>query len=131
MKKFFCFMAGILLTLSITTFAASTVFTDENTFEDWYKDAVINMYNKGIITGYPDGSFQASNNVSRAELAVMMDRQTTLIKNGCIYVEEREHLGLGGDLFFLDGDIVYQGDQDYYYCFKGKINQSETWDHIL
>ena len=42
-------MVGILLTLSITTFAASTVFTDENTFEDWYKDAVINMYNKGRI----------------------------------------------------------------------------------
>jgi len=67
-------MAGILLTLSITTFAASTVFTDENTFEDWYKDAVINMYNKGIVTGYADGSFGANKNVNRAELVVMMDR---------------------------------------------------------
>ena len=42
-------MVGILLTLSITTFAASTVFTDENTFEDWYKDAVINKVELNFV----------------------------------------------------------------------------------
>ncbi|OGJ52355.1 hypothetical protein A2335_02555 [Candidatus Peregrinibacteria bacterium RIFOXYB2_FULL_32_7] len=80
MKKFIYFIAGALFAFSITAFAATTIFTDQNTFEDWYEDAVINMHNKGIITGYSDGSFQAYNNVNRAELAVMLDRMFQYIE---------------------------------------------------
>lgn len=121
MKKFIYFIAGALFAFSITAFAATTVFTDQNTFEDWYDDAVMSLYKKEIITGYSDGSFQASNNVNRAEMAVMMDRLTSFIKNGCVYVESEELLGLEGNKFFLSGDIVLDGDSVYYKCKNGNI----------
>lgn len=61
---------------SITAFAATQFhhFTDEETFGDWYRSSVNKMHTAGVITGYPDGTFKAGNNVNRAELAVMLDR---------------------------------------------------------
>lgn len=38
------------------------------------KDYVLKAYVKGIITGYPDGTFIPSNNVTRAEAATMLVR---------------------------------------------------------
>ena len=75
MKKIIYFFAGALAMLSTTALAATVVFTDQNSFVDsWFEDAAVNMNKKGIITGYPDGSFGPSNQVSRAELAVMLNR---------------------------------------------------------
>lgn len=44
-------------------------------------EAANNLHTSGIIGGYPDGSFGASNNVNRAELAVMLDRFETRLDN--------------------------------------------------
>jgi len=81
MKKLIYFIAGAVFSLSATALAATTIFTDQGNFADWYQDAVLNMNKKGIITGYEDGSFGASNNVNRAELAVMFDRFDTYLAN--------------------------------------------------
>lgn len=58
---------------STVGFAGSKLFpdVDENA---WYADAVASLSEKGIIEGYPDGTFGPNNNVNRAELAVVMDR---------------------------------------------------------
>ena len=74
MKKLTFFIAGVLCAISTTALATSFVFTDQDSFADWYGEAATNMYEQGIMTGYEDGSFGASNNVNRAELAVIMDR---------------------------------------------------------
>lgn len=75
MKKLIYFVAGVLFTLNATAFAATMVFTDQSGFVgSWFEGAAVSMNQKGIITGYPDGSFGPSNQVSRAELAVMLDR---------------------------------------------------------
>ncbi len=63
---------GILLGSS-AAFAASRVFSDVP--EDaWYAKAVISLSEKGIVNGYPDGTFGPTATVNRAELAVMLDR---------------------------------------------------------
>ena len=81
MKKLIYFVAGALVTLSATAFAATMVFTDQSGFVgSWFEDAAVSMNQKGIITGYPDGSFGPSNQVSRAELAVMLDRYNDYIQ---------------------------------------------------
>jgi len=79
MKKLVYFIAGAFFSLSATAFAATAIFTDQDSFADWYEDAVLNMNEKDIISGYEDGSFGASNNVNRAELAVMLDRFDTYL----------------------------------------------------
>lgn len=75
MKKLFlaigiCAVFGI----SLTAFAATYYFTDSFTFESWYAPSVDRMSSMGVIKGYPDGAFKPKNSVTRAELAVMLDR---------------------------------------------------------
>ncbi|MGE3341217.1 MAG: S-layer homology domain-containing protein [Candidatus Altimarinota bacterium] len=66
---------GIVLgTLHLTAFAASSFFTDEQSFASWFASSAKKMRYNNVITGYPDGSFQGNHPVSRAELAVMLDR---------------------------------------------------------
>lgn len=72
-KKLPLLIGAFLLTVA-TTYAAVTTFTDESSFAGWYKDAVKNMQNAGVVTGYADGSFKPDQSVSRGELSLMLDR---------------------------------------------------------
>lgn len=42
------------------------IFNDIND-ESWSKNAVVELYNRGIVNGYEDGSFKPDNSVTRAE----------------------------------------------------------------
>lgn len=55
--------------LKLSDSSASVSFTDANTICDWAKDAVAVVAEKGIITGYPDGSFKPDGKLTRAEAA--------------------------------------------------------------
>ncbi len=68
--------AAVILSTFVSSLAlaATTHFSDQDSFASWFSGAVSNMNSKGIIQGYPDGSFRPNNNVNRAELAVMLDR---------------------------------------------------------
>jgi len=73
MKKTLSFvLAGVILGSSVT-FAATKVFPDV-TEEIWYKSAAESMAERGIIKGHPDGTFRPESNVTRAELAVILER---------------------------------------------------------
>ncbi|PIR55356.1 hypothetical protein COU74_01425 [Candidatus Peregrinibacteria bacterium CG10_big_fil_rev_8_21_14_0_10_36_19] len=65
-------LIGIFFGGAITVFASST-FSDVNG-DEWFAGNLTNVSEKGIIKGYPDGTFKPSNNVSRAELVVIIDR---------------------------------------------------------
>ena len=49
-------------------------FTDQSKFADWNSTAISHLKGEGIIQGYSDGEFKPENSVTRAEMAVMMDR---------------------------------------------------------
>jgi len=49
-------------------------FTDEENIPQWAKGAVATAHKAGIIQGYNDNTFRGMQPVSRAELAVMMNR---------------------------------------------------------
>ncbi len=79
-KTFALILVGSILGSTITL-AASKIFSDVP--EDaWYKDAVMSLSEKGIITGYPDCTFGPGKTVNRAELAVMFDRLIEYIETG-------------------------------------------------
>lgn len=109
MKKIIYFFAGALVMLSVTAFAATNVFTDQGSFTDsWFENAAVSMNNKGIITGYPDGSFGPSNQVSRAELAVILDRmneyRTNKMEN---YFESNIEKAIDNTLKFSEDGYKY------------------------
>ncbi|MFA4815341.1 MAG: S-layer homology domain-containing protein [Candidatus Gracilibacteria bacterium] len=76
----------LVLTAAISALVASTISViavfasgPGETFPDvdgdaYYADAVDSMRSLGVITGYEDGTFGPDDYVTRADLAVMLDR---------------------------------------------------------
>jgi CSLREA domain-containing protein len=54
-------------------------FTDADQIPTWAKDQVLTAARYGLITGYPDGSFQSGNSTTRAEAVTMLNRLLNLI----------------------------------------------------
>ena len=110
MKKILTgFLIGSLFGTSVT-FASTHFFTDIPA-NVWFSSAVESLSNKGIISGYPNGTFGPTNNVNRAELAVILDR---LLE----YVET--------------GQVSSQGSDSYTYTnreWKYQVNYPTGWDY--
>ncbi|SHH68034.1 conserved repeat domain-containing protein, partial [Anaerosphaera aminiphila DSM 21120] len=49
---------------------------------DWYSNAVAQATNKGIMEGYPDGSFKPNKAITRAEFAAAVSRFASLSSSG-------------------------------------------------
>ncbi|MGP1567116.1 MAG: S-layer homology domain-containing protein [Peptoanaerobacter stomatis] len=49
-------------------------FTDENSFPSWAKENIIKLAQAGIISGYSDTTFKAKNNITRAEIVIVLDK---------------------------------------------------------
>lgn len=60
----------IFLTASIPSFAAGLVYSDVEGTE--YETAVISLSEKGIISGYPDGTFRPEASITRAEASMIL-----------------------------------------------------------
>ena len=41
---------------------------------DWFADSVMKLSSKGILTGYPDGTFKPNRNITRAEFANIVSK---------------------------------------------------------
>ncbi len=55
------------------TGATENPFTDVSE-EDWFYSYVLNGYESGIISGYPDGTFRPNDNITRAEAMAIVNR---------------------------------------------------------
>lgn len=47
-------------------------FSDINDSE--FKESILKAYESGLVNGYPDGTFRPQNNITRAEMAVILNR---------------------------------------------------------
>ncbi|MFW5981935.1 MAG: S-layer homology domain-containing protein, partial [Halanaerobiaceae bacterium] len=61
----------VVLTLTASTFAGSMADVPSN---HWAYEAVNTLVAAGLIQGYPDGTFQGQNELSRYEVSVMLAR---------------------------------------------------------
>ena len=96
---------------SIPVAIAATMTFSDISQDDWYFDAVQNLQKTGIVEGYEDGTYKPENNLSRAEMAVMLDRMTDSIRKGCIYENK----------IFLNGDTIYSQDYEVAQCENGEV----------
>ena len=56
----------------------SAQFVDSESISPWAQKAVDYAVTKGLLHGYPDGSFRPGQNLSRAEVAVLLDQLLAL-----------------------------------------------------
>ncbi|OPY61667.1 MAG: Cellulosome-anchoring protein precursor [Pelotomaculum sp. PtaU1.Bin065] len=124
MKKLF----ALILTLALAVIfipwlnpaqaAEVTAVTDSNTFTsgayNWAKDEITTAVEAELIKGYPDGTFQPANTITRAEFATVMARalDVTQGKNN-IFNDVPENAWYAGYVKTLvDAKIIKTGDYD-------------------
>lgn len=91
--------------LGMTTVLGANPFTDV-TPQDWAYQAVARLASQGVVNGYPDGTFQGGNNITRFEMAQMVakalnqqdrmngEQQAVLNKLAQEFSEELHSLGV-------------------------------------
>jgi len=75
MKKLLAMVLALVMTMSLVVTANAAKLSDMSDAEavdSLYEVSVGLLTNKGIIAGYPDGSFRPQGNVTRAEMAKMI-----------------------------------------------------------
>ena len=71
---------------------AAVQFTDIK--GHWAEDAIQRMADKGVATGFPDGSFRPDINISRAEFCTLLVKAFQLeSKAGTVFNDTGQHWG--------------------------------------
>ena len=68
-----CLVIAIVVALNVQTKASAQTFTDVGPNHS-YQDIIQDMQARGFINGYPDGTFRPNNNITRAHVAVLLDK---------------------------------------------------------
>ena len=104
MKKTISALA-VTTMLGMTTVLGANPFTDV-TPQEWAYQAVARLASQGVVNGYPDGTFQGGNNITRFEMAQMVakalnqqermngEQQAVLNKLAQEFSEELHNLGV-------------------------------------
>jgi hypothetical protein len=104
MKKLLVILAVVL----VSVFALAEL-KDVPT-NHWAYDSVVMLEKAGVITGYPDGTFKGTNNVTRYELAVFLARVLKLLE------EDIQKLSVTVD--------VHENDISALYDIVGQLKKS-------
>lgn len=105
------FVAGVIVALSGTMIASQflpAAFPDVSP-GTYYSDAVERMSDRGIISGYEDGSFGVGDYITREQMATILDRyeQKVILPLRNQLDEVRSSLGLG----FCGDGILQTGEE--------------------
>lgn len=93
--------------------AAQAVFSDIQ--GHWAEELILMMYQEGMISGYPDGSFRPDNNVSRAEFAAIAAQKASGEKEALPFYDVSEEDWYYEPVSRLYGQRIVRGDGGYFY----------------
>ena len=120
------------ITAALVVGAASTTFAAANPFSDvpadsWAYDAVTTLAADGVIDGYPDGTYQGQNTMTRYEMAQIVARamaktdlekadKALVDKLAAEFAEELDNLGVRvADLEKKSDNVKWGGELRYRY----------------
>ena len=120
------------ITAALVVGAASTTFAAANPFSDvpadsWAYDAVSTLAADGVIDGYPDGTYQGQNTMTRYEMAQIVARamaktdlekadKALVDKLAAEFAEELDNLGVRvADLEKKSDNVKWGGELRYRY----------------
>ena len=120
------------ITAALVVGAASTTFAANNPFSDvpadsWAYDAVSTLAADGVIDGYPDGTYQGQNTMTRYEMAQIVARamaktdlekadKALVDKLATEFADELDNLGVRvADLEKKSDNVVWKGELRYRY----------------
>ncbi len=90
----------------------------------WAENHIYDLYNKGLIAGYPDGSFKPDNTISRAEFLTLLIRGSKSFSPH--KVDDRNHWFVTNgyyDIALFNGLI--EGPEDNEFYFDENIQREE------
>ena len=138
------------ITAALVVGAASTTFAAANPFSDvpadsWAYDAVTTLAADGVIDGYPDGTYQGQNTMTRYEMAQIVARamaktdlekadKALVDKLAAEFAEELDNLGVRvADLEKKSDNVKWGGELRYrYYDINRDSNLGdETHNKVL
>ena len=138
------------ITAALVVGAASTTFAAANPFSDvpadsWAYDAVSTLAADGVIDGYPDGTYQGQNTMTRYEMAQIVARamaktdlekadKALVDKLAAEFAEELDNLGVRvADLEKKSDNVKWGGELRYrYYDINRDSNLGdETHNKVL
>lgn len=92
----------------------------------WYAVYIGYCVEKGIITGYPDGSFKPDESINRAEFAVMLTRFLGLKETGSKAFPDTENHWADGYIGALKGAEIVGGYTDGTFLPEKDITRAEA-----
>ena len=140
MKKILAMAAVAALAAGASVYAANP-FSDVDT-SDWAYQAISDLSDRGMIEGYPDGTFKGENNITRYELAQIIARlmakedqmnaedRAIIDRLASEYASELENLGVRvSNLEKKVGNIAWSGDARIrYQRSEAKYGDKDSWD---
>lgn len=114
--------AGAIVVLSSTTTLAVSKFFSDVDKNGWYGPSVEKLSDLGIIKGYSDGTFKPDQKVSRAELAVMLDRVIQYVETGKVEDIEKAYK----QTLYLDEDSGDNSHKVILYSDNAKIVNDDS-----
>ena len=138
------------ITAALVVGAASTTFAAANPFSDvpadsWAYDAVTTLAADGVIDGYPDGTYQGQNTMTRYEMAQIVARamaktdlekadKALVDKLAAEFAEELDNLGVRvADLEKKSDNVKFGGELRYRYYDIDRDSKAgdETHNKVL
>ena len=74
MKKVLSLVLTAMMVLSFAATAFAGSFSDVDSNYAWAEDAIENLSEKGIVTGYEDGTFMPGKSITRQEAIALFSR---------------------------------------------------------
>ena len=118
--------ASLMMGIASTSFAATNPFSDVPA-DSWAYDAVTTLANDGVIDGYPDGTYQGQNTMTRYEMAQIVARamartdlekadKAIVDKLAVEFADELDNLGVRvADLEKKSDNMKWKGELKYKY----------------
>lgn len=137
------------ITAALVVGAASTTFAAANPFSDvpadsWAYDAVTTLAADGVIDGYPDGTYQGQNTMTRYEMAQIVARamaktdlekadKALVDKLAAEFAEELDNLGVRvADLEKKSDNVKFGGELRYrYWDANHDAKADESYNKVM